>query len=181
MDEFAQFARLRGPRLVPADLNRLVDETLNLYAGVLQAGSLRIERRFAPGLPLVRLDVEQIRQVIINLVDNAMEALGGMSAPARPTGEPPTIVVETRVDERNGIVRLLVTDNGPGVPAADRDKLFMPYYSTKGAAAAWAWPSCGASWWSTAAGSRPVTPRRTAPPSPSNCRRPDEYVHDPDR
>jgi len=132
VDEFAQFARLRGPRLVPADLNRLVDETLNLYAGVLQTGALLIERRFSPGLPLVRLDVEQIRQVIINLVDNAMEALGGMAAPPRPNGEPPTIVIETRFDARNGVARLMVTDNGPGVPPADRDKLFMPYYSTKG-------------------------------------------------
>ncbi len=132
VDEFAQFARLRGPRMLPVDLNRLIDETLRLYAGVLQHGSVRVERELAPSLPPVRLDAEQIRQVIINLVDNAVEAIGGPAAPRRPDGEPPTIRVATTVDDRNAVVRLVVTDNGPGVPPADREKLFMPYYSTKG-------------------------------------------------
>jgi two-component system nitrogen regulation sensor histidine kinase NtrY len=132
VDEFAQFARLRGPRMVPADLNRLVEETLKLYAGVLQQGALQIERQLASSLPSVRIDAEQIRQVIINLVDNAMEALGGPAAPKRPNGDRPLIVVLTMHDARNSLVRLVVSDNGPGVPDADRDKLFMPYYSTKG-------------------------------------------------
>ena len=75
----------------------------------------------------------QIRiQVIINLVDNAVEALGGPAAPPRPDGEPPTIRLATTFDDRNAVVRLVVTDNGPGVPPADREKLFMPDYSTKG-------------------------------------------------
>ncbi|HEX5070817.1 MAG TPA: ATP-binding protein [Vicinamibacterales bacterium] len=132
VDEFAQFARLRGPRMMPADLNALVDESLKLYAGVLQQGTLRIERQLASALPPVRLDSEQIRQVIINLVDNAMEALGGPNAATRPNGERPLIVVLTLHDVRNSLVRLVISDNGPGVPESDRDKLFMPYYSTKG-------------------------------------------------
>jgi two-component system nitrogen regulation sensor histidine kinase NtrY len=132
VDEFAQFARLRGPRMIPVDLNRLVDDALKLYAGVLQQGTLRIERQLGSALPAVRIDAEQIRQVIINLVDNAMEALGGPNAPPRPNGERPLIVVLTMHDVRNSLVRLVISDNGPGVPEADRDKLFMPYYSTKG-------------------------------------------------
>jgi two-component system, NtrC family, nitrogen regulation sensor histidine kinase NtrY len=130
VDEFAQFARLRGPRMVPTSLNRLVDDTLNLYGAMLQRGRVRLERRLEADLPAVRLDAEQIRQVIINLVDNAVEALDGVGA--SPAGEEPTIVVTTTYDARNGVVRLVVSDNGPGVPAADREKLFMPYYSTKG-------------------------------------------------
>jgi PAS domain S-box-containing protein len=132
VDEFAQFARMRGPRMVPTDINRLVEETVALYTGMLQQGTVRLERRLARDLPQVRLDGEQIRQVIINLVDNAIEALGGPSAPPRPDGTPPTIGLCTTFDARNGFVRLIISDNGPGVPAADRDKLFMPYYSTKG-------------------------------------------------
>ncbi len=132
VDEFAQFARLRGPKTVPSDLNRLVTDTLRLYGGVLQQGQLRLDPDLARELPPVRIDVEQIRQVIINLVDNAVEALGGPHAPARPDGQPPTIVVQTSHDARNGVIRLVVSDNGPGVPPADRDKLFMPYFSTKG-------------------------------------------------
>jgi two-component system nitrogen regulation sensor histidine kinase NtrY len=132
VDEFAQFARMRGPRMMPVDLNQLVDETLKLYHGVLQQGRLQIERQLASRLPAVRLDAEQIRQVIINLVDNAVEALGGPSAAARPNGDRPLIVVLTMHDARNSLVRLIVSDNGPGVSETDRDKLFMPYYSTKG-------------------------------------------------
>jgi two-component system nitrogen regulation sensor histidine kinase NtrY len=132
VDEFAQFARLRGPRTVPADLNRLINDTLRLYAGVLQQDRLRIHTDLAADLPLVRFDAEQIRQVIINLIDNAMEALGGPAASPRPNGQVPTIVVATAYDRANGVVRLSVTDNGPGVPAADREKLFLPYFSTKG-------------------------------------------------
>ena len=132
VDEFAQFARLRGPRMVPADLNRLVDDTLRLYGGVLEKGTLRVDQQLASGLPPVRLDTEQIRQVIINLVDNAMEALGGPAAGTRPDGRCPTIQVRTSHDPRDGFVKLVVSDNGPGVPPPDRDKLFMPYYSTKG-------------------------------------------------
>jgi two-component system nitrogen regulation sensor histidine kinase NtrY len=132
VDEFAQFARLRVPRMVPTDLNRLVDDTLRLYTGMLQQGGLKLEQRLASVLPPVRLDAEQIRQVIINLVDNALEALGGPAAAARPNGQSPTIQILTAHDPRDGFVKLVVSDNGPGVPAADRDKLFMPYYSTKG-------------------------------------------------
>jgi two-component system nitrogen regulation sensor histidine kinase NtrY len=132
VDEFAQFARLRGPRMVPTDLNRLVDDTLRLYGGVLQKGTLKVEQQLDDALPQVRLDAEQIRQVIINLVDNAMEALGGPAAGTRPNGQCPTIQILTSHDSRDGSVKLVVSDNGPGVPPADREKLFMPYYSTKG-------------------------------------------------
>ena len=132
VDEFAQFARLRGPRLVPTPLNRLVDDALGLYGGMLQQSRVQLRRQLSPDLPAVRLDAEQIRQVIINLIDNALEALGGPTAAERPSGATPTIDVTTAYDARNAVVRLVVADNGPGVPAADRDKLFMPYYSTKG-------------------------------------------------
>jgi len=69
--------------------------------------------------------------VVINLVDNAIEALGGMQAGARPDADPPRISIETQHDPANAVARIIVSDNGPGVPSADREKLFMPYYSTK--------------------------------------------------
>lgn len=130
VDEFAQYARLRAPRLIDTDINRLVEQTLRLYAGVLQPGGVTIGAELASDLPAVPLDAEQIRQVIVNLIDNAIEVLGGPAAPPRPDGSPAAILVRTgRTAER---VCLSVSDNGPGVSDADRDKLFMPYYSTKG-------------------------------------------------
>jgi two-component system nitrogen regulation sensor histidine kinase NtrY len=132
VDEFAQFARLRGPKMAPADLNAIIADVVRLYAGVLQSSLVVVEQRLTPDPPLVRVDVEQIRQVIINLVDNALEALGGPGASHRPDGRLPTITLSTGRDEAQQSLRFRVVDNGPGVPVADRDKLFMPYYSTKG-------------------------------------------------
>lgn len=132
VDEFAQFARLRGPKMAPADLNAIIADVVRLYAGVLHSSPVVLEQQLATDAPLVRVDVEQIRQVILNLVDNALEALGGPTAAPRPNGSAPTIVLGTDYDQAQQMLRLTVVDNGPGVPAADRDKLFMPYYSTKG-------------------------------------------------
>ena len=132
VDGFAQFARMRGPKLVPADLNQLAADTVRLYQGVLQQGRIALSVETPAMVPAVRMDPEQMRQVMINLVDNAIDALGGVSATARPDGTPPHVVVATSHEVGSGVVRLTVRDNGPGVPAADRDKLFLPYYSTKG-------------------------------------------------
>jgi two-component system nitrogen regulation sensor histidine kinase NtrY len=119
VDEFSQFARMPAPRTVPTDLAPLITDTLALYNGIFT--DVHIERQFATGVPLVRLDAEQIRRVIINLVDNAIEA---MERKGR-------ILVETQLDAANGVVRIFVADDGPGIPAAEREKLFLPYYSTK--------------------------------------------------
>src|SRR3954462_13921698 len=121
VDEFAQFARMPAPRAVPANLNAVLTETLALYKGIV--GHIPLERRFAPALPPVRLDIEQIRRVVINLVDNAIEAMADQAG---------TITIETQHDAANAVARLVIADNGPGVPPAEREKLFMPYYSTKG-------------------------------------------------
>jgi two-component system nitrogen regulation sensor histidine kinase NtrY len=129
VDEFAQFARMPAPKTVPSDLNAVLADTLALYNGLFR--EIQIEHRFAEALPPVRVDVEQMRRVVINLVDNAVEALGGTSATRRPDGSAPRIIVETRHDPVNGVARITVADNGPGIPAGDREKLFMPYYSTK--------------------------------------------------
>jgi two-component system nitrogen regulation sensor histidine kinase NtrY len=119
VDEFSQFARMPAPRTVPTDLAQLVTETVALYNGIF--AEVRIEQRFAPGLPLVRLDPEQVRRVIINLVDNAVEAMDRRGH----------IVIETQRDAVNSVARLMVADDGPGIPAGEREKLFLPYYSTK--------------------------------------------------
>jgi nitrogen fixation/metabolism regulation signal transduction histidine kinase len=129
VDEFAQFARMPAPRAVPSNLNAVLNETLALYNGLFTR--IQLERQFASALPPVRLDIEQIRRVVINLVDNAIEALGGTQGAPAADGQAPCITIETRHDPSNAVVRVVVADNGPGVPEADREKLFMPYYSTK--------------------------------------------------
>ncbi|MGE3276053.1 MAG: ATP-binding protein [Vicinamibacterales bacterium] len=119
VDEFSQFARMPAPRATPTALNQLLDDTLELYDGLFPG--VRFERRPAPGLPPVRVDPEQIKRVVINLIDNAIEAMDRRGH----------VVLETAHDPVQGVVRVTVADDGPGIPASEREKLFLPYYSTK--------------------------------------------------
>jgi two-component system nitrogen regulation sensor histidine kinase NtrY len=119
VDEFSQFARMPAPRAVPTDLHQLVNDSLSLYNGLFT--DVTFERRFATALPQVRVDPEQMRRVLINLVDNAIEA----------TNRTGTIVIETVHHPNDNLVRLVVSDDGPGIPEGEREKLFLPYYSTK--------------------------------------------------
>jgi two-component system nitrogen regulation sensor histidine kinase NtrY len=119
VDEFSQFARMPAPRAVPTDIHVLLDGTLALYDGVLP--NVRLERRYGSGMPRVSVDPEQMRRVVLNLVDNAVEAMGRAG----------TMVISTEHDKGNNLLRIVVADDGPGIPPAERDKLFLPYYSTK--------------------------------------------------
>ncbi|MBY0495136.1 MAG: HAMP domain-containing protein [Cyanobacteria bacterium] len=120
VDEFSQFARMPAPRAVPTELHAFLNDTLAIYDGLF--ASVAFEKHYDPSVSQVRLDPEQMKRVMINLVDNAIEAMGRDG----------TIVVETARDVSNSLVRIVVADTGPGIPPAERDKLFLPYYSTKG-------------------------------------------------
>ena len=119
VDEFSQFARMPAPRAVTTDLHVLLDDALALYRGLFT--DVEIRAHYAASLPKVSVDPEQIRRVVINLIDNAIEA----------TDRRGTIDVETQHDAAHNIVRVVIADNGPGIPPAEREKLFLPYYSTK--------------------------------------------------
>jgi two-component system nitrogen regulation sensor histidine kinase NtrY len=108
-----------APRAVPTDLHALLDDALSLYRGLFNDVELR--GLFAPDVPKVSVDPEQVRRVVINLVDNAIEAMDRQG----------TIEISTQHDAAHRIVRIVVADDGPGIPPAERDKLFLPYYSTK--------------------------------------------------
>jgi two-component system, NtrC family, nitrogen regulation sensor histidine kinase NtrY len=119
VDEFAHFARFPNAQPVPSELGEVIDQTLTLYDGLYKG--IQIERRYAAGLPRVRVDPNQIKRVLINLIDNAIEALDKRG----------TIEVATELDGAGSRVRLSVADDGPGIPPEARDKLFVPHFSTK--------------------------------------------------
>jgi two-component system nitrogen regulation sensor histidine kinase NtrY len=118
VDEFSEFARMPAPRAAPTDLHALLNEVLALYRGITD---VELRPKFAEQLPLVSVDTEKIRRVMINLIDNAIEA---MERKGR-------IDIETHHAAADSLVRIVVADDGPGIPLADREKLFLPYYSTK--------------------------------------------------
>jgi len=119
VDEFAQFARLPAASLEPAALHDVIDQALSLYDGLFPG--VTFERRLAPDLPRLRLDPDQMRRALINLVDNAIEATEGRGR----------VLVATEYDRAEGRARLVVADDGPGIAAADRERLFVPHFSTK--------------------------------------------------
>jgi two-component system nitrogen regulation sensor histidine kinase NtrY len=119
VDEFSRFARMPVFVPKPTDVRPLIDGVAGLYRESHPA--LTIVTRHADDLPLLDVDPDHIKRAVLNLVDNAVEAVGGAG----------TVLVETEHAPETGRVRLVVSDNGPGIPSEDRDKLFLPYFSTK--------------------------------------------------
>jgi PAS domain S-box-containing protein len=122
VDEFSTFARMPNAQLEPGALNDVVTATLRLYEERLDG--IRLESRLAPDLPLVRLDSEQLKGALVNLIDNAIEAMAETSGEHRLT-------IETRAVPEHEAVELIVTDTGPGIAPADRGHIFEPYFSTR--------------------------------------------------
>ncbi len=121
VNEFSQFARFPAARLAPADLNAIVTSALELFRGRLDGVTLRTD--LAAFLPAVKADPELMRQVIANLIDNAAEAMEG--SPLRRLG------VATRVDSDGDAVEIEISDSGLGISPADKERLFLPHFSTK--------------------------------------------------
>jgi two-component system nitrogen regulation sensor histidine kinase NtrY len=119
VDEFAQFARMPVASLRPGSLHDVLAQALSLYDGLFPG--IALERRLAADLPALRLDFDQMKRAVINLVDNAIEATDGQGR----------IELVTEYDRTAGRVRLSVCDDGPGIAPADRDQLFVPHFSTK--------------------------------------------------
>jgi two-component system nitrogen regulation sensor histidine kinase NtrY len=119
VDEFSRFARMPALAPKPTDLGRLLEGVVVLYRE--SHPSLAIKASFSPDLPPLEVDPDQIKRAVLNLVDNAVEAVSG-------AGE---VTVETLWMARERRARIEVTDNGPGVSPEDKERLFLPYFSTK--------------------------------------------------
>lgn len=121
VNEFSNFARLPQAKPVVASLNDVISESLVLYQQAHPQVSfvLKVE----PDIPPFRFDPDQMKRVIVNLIDNSVAAVAKVPQPQ--------IEIATGYDRDIKTVRLSVSDNGEGIPAADRSRIFEPYYSTK--------------------------------------------------
>lgn len=120
VDQFGSLAEFPASRPRPADLNTVIDSALALFTGRL--GSIRLRRRLGTGLPLVMADPEALKRAVSNLIDNAAEAMSE------------SLLRELNVQTRlldNGTVELSVSDTGSGLTDEMRERLFLPYFSTK--------------------------------------------------
>jgi nitrogen fixation/metabolism regulation signal transduction histidine kinase len=123
VDEFTRYARLPHARLEPADLNEVVRQAVSLYEERLEG--VRMDVLLAPTLPGAMLDTEQIRRVFVNLIDNSFEALAEDEGDRR-------ITVATGHDPARGLLIAEVADTGHGIARHDIERLFQPYFSTRG-------------------------------------------------
>ena len=120
VDEFSQFARFPSPLPTPSDLNEVVENALNVFAGRLDG--ITVHKNLSTDLPQVNIDREQFKRIVVNLVDNAAEAMQDLAV------KDLTITTQMATNES---VELIVADTGSGVSPEDREKLFLPYFSTK--------------------------------------------------
>jgi len=121
VDEFSRFARMPVLAPKPTDVRPLVDGVVALYRE--SHPGIALATRHPEDLPLLEVDPDHIKRAVLNLVDNAVEAVGD-------AGE---VVVETAHVPEAGHAQIIVTDTGAGISAEDKEKLFLPHFSTKAA------------------------------------------------
>jgi two-component system nitrogen regulation sensor histidine kinase NtrY len=120
VDEFSQFSRFPASQPAPGDLNQIVQAAMQVFSGRLEKIEVRVV--LDPDLPPVNVDPEHFKRVVVNLVDNAAEAM--QHALVR------NLLVATRCLAPD-LIELVVADTGPGISPDVKEKLFLPYFSTK--------------------------------------------------
>ncbi|HMS41174.1 MAG TPA: ATP-binding protein, partial [Pyrinomonadaceae bacterium] len=121
VDEFSRFARLPNVKLEGGNLNEIIEKSAALYE---ERGAL-IESNLAENLPNAMIDEEQLKRVFVNLIENAIEAFNEEQTDKK-------ITLKTFYDKARDLIVAEISDNGNGIPPSDFQKLFQPYFSTKG-------------------------------------------------
>jgi nitrogen fixation/metabolism regulation signal transduction histidine kinase len=122
VDEFSRFARLPATRLELANLNDVVTQATGLYVDRLDGVAMTLQ--LDPELPSSMLDVEQIKRVFVNLIDNAVHSVASVNGEKQLT-------IATRHDTERSLLRAEVADTGQGIAPADFRRLFEPYFSRR--------------------------------------------------
>jgi len=123
VDEFSRYARLPNARLESGNLNETIKQSVTLYDD--RFSDVEIELNLAENLPSALIDDEQLRRVFVNLIENATEAFDEAQADKR-------IFIKTFHEAARDLIIVEVADNGNGISPSDFQKLFQPYFSTKG-------------------------------------------------
>jgi signal transduction histidine kinase len=119
LTNFLDFAKPRPPQIQPADVAALLDSTISLAEHAVERKPIVLRKDLAAKIPAVECDVEQIKQVLLNLTMNAIQAM--------PDGG--EVVLSAR--EREGFLHIQVADQGSGIDPRDRDRIFDPFFTTR--------------------------------------------------
>ena len=117
------FARRREPKKEYADINDILQTTLDLRAYELKTGNIEVALELAANLPQIMVDFHQIQEVFVNIILNAEQVMTEASGGGKLT-------IKTR--QIKDYIRVSFTDDGPGIPAKDLGKVFNPFFTTKG-------------------------------------------------
>ncbi len=118
------FARQHKAEKVCADINRVLDDTLELRTYELNVRGIRVDRDYEDTPPETMADVFQLQQIFLNIITNAEQAMMSM-----PKQRHHRLTVRTR--QTGAIIRIEIEDTGPGIPAESVDRIFNPFYTTK--------------------------------------------------
>jgi two-component system, NtrC family, nitrogen regulation sensor histidine kinase NtrY len=121
VDEFVRFARLPSVSRIPNSMKELVDRTLALYDDRLTG--IQVTVKIPDDLPAILMDSLQMKRVLVNLLDNALDALSGETAQE--------LKIWCELTRHETMARLTIADTGRGIAPADRERLFTPYFSTR--------------------------------------------------
>jgi len=121
VNEFSQFVRFPTAKLVPINANTVIHQAVEVFSGRLDG--ITLKTALAENLPAVRADGGLLRSVVVNLIDNAAEALENSACRE--------ILVSTKAYSDAETVEICVSDTGAGISPQDKDKLFLPHFSTK--------------------------------------------------
>ena len=116
-----QFARKTEARVEPSNVNELLKDVFSIVEKQALFQNITITKHISPKLPTIMADKGQIRQVFMNIILNAAEALNGKG----------DVTVATRLASADHFIEIEFSDNGPGIPPEDLDRVFEPFYSTK--------------------------------------------------
>ncbi len=117
--EVRDFTRPRTLKKEPVQINQLISETIKIFANELQASNVTCKLDLSPALPLMCIDKDQIKQVLINLIKNSVEVMPGGGVLTIGSGL------------KSLFVRIWVEDTGPGIPSEKKKKIFSPFFTTK--------------------------------------------------
>ncbi len=119
-EEFANFARLPEIKFTQGDVNEILEKLVAVYTSIYQGVQFKVQLDVDLP-PLVKLDVEQIKRVFVNILDNALQVMGN-------AGE---IEIVTRYNAESKFITIEIADSGPGISDEDKQKVFLPYFSKK--------------------------------------------------
>ncbi len=119
-DEFGNFARLPEIKFTKGDINQLLEKLVSVYSSIYSSVDFKVSLDVDMPI-LVKMDVEQMKRIFVNIIDNAIQSMEDKG----------TVELVSKYNQESQFIRIEIADYGPGISDEDKQKLFMPYFSSK--------------------------------------------------